>query len=80
MAESLANVVVGAMYAYACAGVLFAGCFVLLGVQKVDGQAHGAGIGFRLLIFPGAVAFWPLLLKRWIRAAGEPPEEGNPHR
>jgi hypothetical protein len=80
VAEGFASFVVSALYAYALAGVLFAIFFVLQGVQKVDHQANGAGIGFRLLIFPGAAAFWPLLLKRWIRATGEPPEEGNPHR
>jgi hypothetical protein len=80
VAESVAIFVAGAMYAYALAGVLFSVSFVLRGVQKVDHQAKGSSIGFRLLIFPGAVAFWPLLLKRWIRATGEPPEEGNPHR
>lgn len=80
MAESIAGFVAGAMYAYAFAGVLFAVFFVLYGIQKIDHQAKGASIGFRLLVFPGAAAFWPLLFRRWIRATGEPPEERNPHR
>jgi len=53
---------------------------VVRGVQKIDHRAQGAGVGFRLLIFPGAAVFWPTLLKRWLRATGEPPEEGNPHQ
>ncbi|HKM68178.1 MAG TPA: hypothetical protein VJX70_13500 [Candidatus Acidoferrum sp.] len=80
MAEEVARYVVDAMYAYALLGGLFGVFFVVRGVQKVDQQAQGTGIGFRLLIFPGAAAFWPLLLKRWIGGTGEPPEERNPHR
>jgi len=80
VAEIVANIVVHAMYAYALAGGLFAIFFVVRGVQKIDHRAQGAGVGFRLLIFPGAAVFWPTLLKRWLRATGEPPEEGNPHQ
>jgi hypothetical protein len=80
VAERIGAFAAGAMYAYAIVGVLFAILFVLRGVQRVDHQARGASIGFRLLILPGAAAFWPLLLMRWLRATGEPPKEGNPHR
>jgi hypothetical protein len=80
MAERVAGWVIWGMYTYVLAGSIFAGCFVARGVQKVDSEARSAGIGFRLLIFPGAVAFWPLLLKRWVAAAGEPPGERNPHQ
>lgn len=80
MTEYCATFVVRAMYAYALAGSLFGIFFVLFGVQKIDSQAQGAGIGFRLLIFPGVAALWPFFLQRTLRAATEPPEEGNPHR
>jgi len=80
VAERIGAFAAGAMYAYAIVSVLFAILFVLRGVQRVDHQAQGASIGFRLLIFPGAAAFWPLLLMRWVRATGEPLGEGNPHR
>jgi hypothetical protein len=80
MAEVLASFVVRAFYAYALVGAVFALVFVIRGVEQVDFQARGAGVGFRFLIFPGALALWPLLLKRWLHAAGEPPEEWRPHR
>jgi len=80
MAETVGSLVVWVLYAYALAGALFALFFVTRGVQAVDSQARGASIGFRLLIFSGAAAFWPLLLKRWMRATGEPPEERDPHQ
>ena len=80
MADLLASLVVRAVYVYALVGAVFALVFVIRGVERVDFQARGASVGFRFLIFPGVIAFWPLLLERWLRAAGEPPEERSPHR
>ncbi len=80
MSERVVTALVFLFYAYAAAGFLFALAFVARGAQKVDRQAVGAGLAFRCLIFPGALAFWPLLLRRWLHATGEPPEERNPHR
>ena len=77
------NLVAGMLWlvaAYAAAGLVFAVAFVSLGAPRVDSQAVGASFWFRLLIFPGAAAFWPLLLRIWLRAAGDPPEQENPHR
>jgi hypothetical protein len=65
---------------YLAAGFLFAVPFVLLGVKKTDPRAAHGSWGFRLLIFPGTMAFWPLLLRRWKRGLSEPPEECNAHR
>lgn len=31
----------------------------------MDETAHGAGIGFRLIILPGTLVFWPVLLRKW---------------
>jgi len=52
---------------YAVIGLLFAIAFIAKGVARVDPVAAGAGWGFRLLILPGSVALWPLLLRRWLR-------------
>ena len=65
---------------YSALGVIFALPFVTAGVQQIDSQAKGTGFGFRALIFPGAVAFWPLLLQRWVRGGPDPPVERNSHR
>lgn len=62
-----AELFAGMLTWYAAAGVVFAIAFVARGVSRIDDQAKGAGIGFRLLIFPGVAALWPLLLNRWIR-------------
>jgi hypothetical protein len=80
MLETLANAFVDVLAAYAGLGLVFATVFVLVGVQKLDSEATGSGIGFRLLILPGVAAFWPLFLYRWARGIAEPPVEENPHR
>jgi hypothetical protein len=36
------------------------------GIYRLDKQARQSSLGFRLIILPGVVALWPLLLKRWI--------------
>ena len=77
---AIAEAFVVALAAYMIIGVVFAIPFLLVGVQRIDVQARGAGAGFRLLIFPGVAALWPLLLRRWIRGLSEPPVERNPHR
>jgi isoprenylcysteine carboxyl methyltransferase (ICMT) family protein YpbQ len=61
-------------------GLLFAIVFALFGVRRVDAHAAGSTWGFRLLIVPGAAAVWPLLLYRWGRGAGHPPEENTAHK
>jgi len=78
--EKLAVACVILFYAYSLAGTLFAVFFTTMGVQRVDEQAKASGWGFRLLIAPGCVALWPLLLRRWISGKAEPPEERSPHR
>ena len=79
MAETVARVLLLAVASYAAVGALFALAFAAVGVDRIDPGAHGAGVGFRLLILPGATAFWPLLLRRWLRR--EPtPRERNAHR
>jgi hypothetical protein len=60
-----AELVVGFLGLYAAIGVLFALAFVIAGVERIDPGAQGSGLAFRLLIFPGAAAFWPLLWNRW---------------
>jgi hypothetical protein len=61
-------------------GFIFTLFFVTKGAGKIDPTAKAGTIGFRLLIIPGTMAFWPLLAKRWWQGATEPPEEKNPHR
>jgi hypothetical protein len=56
---------------YLAAGLVFAIPFVIKGVTKIDEGAHDSKWGFRIIIIPGTMVFWPLLLKKWMKA--EPP-------
>jgi hypothetical protein len=80
MYERFAAGFVYALLTYAALGLLFALAFVSAGVQRIDPEARGAKFGFRIIIIPGVIAFWPPLLKRWLKGAIEPPLERNPHR
>lgn len=56
---------------YAAAGLVFALLFLALGLIRIDNGAKGAGLGFRLMILPGLIALWPLMLIRWL-SGGQP--------
>ena len=69
MARGLIDMDAIAMVLLACAG-LYGGfglacaiAFVVCGVSAV--QSAPVSLGARILIFPGAVALWPLVLSRW---------------
>jgi len=49
-------------------GVLFVIPFLIRGITKVDAAAHGSTTGFKLIIIPGVIVFWPVLLSKWINA------------
>jgi hypothetical protein len=63
--------ILGGAALYAAAGAVFAVLFLLFGVVRIDNGTKGAGVVFRLLIVPGLVALWPLMLVRWI-SGGQP--------
>lgn len=53
---------------YLVCGLLFAIPFIVKGVTVIDETAKGGSIGFRIIIIPGVIVFWPFLLKKWINA------------
>ena len=76
----IAEVLLIAAGIYLLVGLIFAIRFVLTGVGKIDSHAMHGSWGFRVLIIPGTMFFWPLLARRWSKGVNEPPEENNPHR
>ncbi|HEX5635379.1 MAG TPA: hypothetical protein VFX50_19185 [Gemmatimonadales bacterium] len=54
---------------YLAIGACFAAAFALRGAGIVEPAARDATWGFRLLVLPGALTLWPLLLSRWMRVA-----------
>lgn len=51
---------------YAGLGAVFAIAFLIAGIHRVDPVAKGSSFWFRVFIFPGVAALWPLLLVRWM--------------
>ena len=80
MSITVATWLVSALGLYALIGLLFAVPFVLRGVGRVDPAAREGTWGFRLLILPGVVAFWPLFARRLATGVTTPPAECTPHR
>lgn len=54
---------------YLLCGFVFALVFIFIGLNKVDEGAHGSSVGFKIIIIPGTMIFWPILLKKWISAS-----------
>ena len=75
----LAEIIVYTVFIYLAIGVLFAFWFVTFNITKLDDSAKGTSIGFRLIIFWGAIPFWFLLAKRILKGEKRPTEK-NAHR
>jgi len=61
------QIIISIVGVYISCGILFAVPFVIKGVTKVDEGTHGTNLGFRIVIIPGTIVFWPLLLSKWIK-------------
>ena len=57
--------------AYLLMGTLFSAIFVARLVARIDESTAASSWTFRLIILPGCIVFWPLLLKKYIRARRE---------
>jgi hypothetical protein len=80
MSQHTAEFIVTILTGYGAVGLVFALAFVTRGVGRVDPLAREAPWSFRVLIMPGSVVFWPLLLVRWVSGSVAPPVELNAHR
>jgi len=67
-----ADLVLGLLAAYLAAGVLVAVALLLGGLRRIDTAAAAAPMRVKLLLVPGMVALWPLMLRR---ALGWQPHE-----
>ena len=50
---------------YLLTGLLFYMVLLTRGISKIDPHAKNTRIGFKLLIMPGVMAFWPILWRKW---------------
>ncbi len=69
IAHAIAATLVDLLAIYAACGLVFTVPFALRGAGALDPAARRGTRGFRLLIVPGTVALWPMLLMKWRRAA-----------
>lgn len=54
--------------AYLFIGALFAILFLIRLIRVVDEAAAESPWTFKLMIFPGCIVFWPVLLKKYLKA------------
>ncbi len=80
MPLGFASWIVVAAAGYLAVGLAFGIPFVTRWAGRVDPAARSGTAGFRVLILPGSVLLWPLLLSRLARRVAIPPEERNAHR
>lgn len=65
MPEPIAvETIIGALEIYGWIGLAVAAVFLAIGVDRVDESARGSYF-FRIAVFPGVVALWPIVLIRW---------------
>ena len=57
---------------YLICGFVFALAFVFKGARVIDEGAKDSTLGFKIIIIPASMVFWPLLLIKWIRVSKKP--------
>ena len=65
---------------YLIVGAVFAVPFLLRWAGRLDAVAAHGTRTFRVLILPGVILLWPLLLVRLLRGDPTPPMERTAHR
>jgi hypothetical protein len=50
---------------YLVSGLLFALPFLIKGIHRLDEGVKKSSVFMMILILPGTVALWPLLLSKW---------------
>jgi hypothetical protein len=63
------NITLMMVAVYLLCGIIFSIAFLLKGISVIDDGTIGASTGFRVIILPGVITLWPLLLRKWIKAA-----------
>ncbi|MEP7109344.1 MAG: hypothetical protein ABI760_15225 [Ferruginibacter sp.] len=64
----IAQLILTLVLVYLLCGFIFIIPFMIKGIVKVDEGTRGSSWGFRLVIAPGIIVLWPLLLKKWMIA------------
>ncbi len=70
MIETIVSILLITAGVYLLIGIIFYFPFIRKGVHTFDDGVKAAPLFMKILIFPGTVALWPILLKKW-RKGGE---------
>jgi hypothetical protein len=54
--------------AYLSAGVMFSIPFLVKWIYRLDEATHESSLTFKLMIVPGCIIFWPVLLKKYLKS------------
>jgi len=63
----IVEIFVYVFYAYLAIGFLFGLWFIFKGVQKIDAGVQNVKWVLRLMILPGTMALWPVLLQKYLK-------------
>lgn len=64
----MAVVLVNVFIVYLIIGFLFSIAFVIRGAYAIDKEVLNSPKTFRLLLIPGAILLWPVLLTKWVKS------------
>jgi hypothetical protein len=53
------------IFTYIGLGVIFSVPFLSKWIHSLDEATHDSGLAFKLIILPGCIVFWPVLLKKY---------------
>jgi hypothetical protein len=65
MIETIVSILLIIAGLYLLTGIIFYFPFIRKGVHTFDDGVKSAPLMMKILIFPGTVALWPVLLKKW---------------
>ena len=69
MLQLIVTIILIVLAVYLICGVVFTFFFIARGLEKIDEDAPGSSWGFRLIIIPGCIVFWVVLLNKWLKAS-----------
>ena len=68
MKSLIIDILLGVMATYMVLGLVFSIYFYLKGAAKIDDGTKDAPWHFKVIIFPGVVLFWSILLLKLVRS------------
>ena len=75
----LATIIAWTLTGWLLVGLLCVPWIIVRGLDRIDPAVSGSSRGFRLMMIPSAIVFWPLLLTRALKRQS-PSEERTAHK